>query len=103
MGSPILSMLSPALTSHAGFFTLRPMAKPALRRGLGALLGGATPTAKPALPPAPTDTQPSLASTPAGAPGEQVMRVPLDRVRACPFQPRKEFPAETLQELADSM
>jgi len=35
--------------------------------------------------------------------GEQVQRVALDRVRACPFQPRKEFTAETLQELADSI
>jgi ParB family chromosome partitioning protein len=32
-----------------------------------------------------------------------VRRVALDRVRPCPFQPRKEFAAEALQELADSI
>ena len=30
-------------------------------------------------------------------------QVALDRVRPCAFQPRKEFSAETLQELADSI
>ncbi len=29
--------------------------------------------------------------------------VPLGRIRPCPFQPRKDFPPETLQELADSI
>jgi ParB family chromosome partitioning protein len=32
-----------------------------------------------------------------------VQRVPLTRVRPCPFQPRKEFSAEALRELADSI
>src|SRR5436190_2681568 len=79
------------------------MAKPALGRGLGALLGGATPTAKPALPAALTAPLPSTEAGPVPARGEQVQRVALDRVRACPFQPRKEFAAEGLQELADSI
>ena len=34
---------------------------------------------------------------------ERVQRVPLERVRPCPFQPRKEFTQEALQELADSI
>jgi len=37
------------------------------------------------------------------APGEQVQQIALDRIRPCPFQPRKEFAAEALQELADSI
>jgi ParB family chromosome partitioning protein len=31
------------------------------------------------------------------------MRVPLNWVRPCPLQPRKDFPADTLRELADSI
>ena len=76
------------------------MAKPALGRGLGALLGGSpvlTPTA-----PAPA-VQPPTAPLPVPDPGERVQRVPLDRIRPCPLQPRKDFPAESLQELADSI
>jgi len=93
------------------------MAKPALGRGLGALLGGANPTAKG---PAPlTDqTHPSgstgvnVESRAAAAgislaapvlPGEAVRRVALSNVHPCPFQPRKEFPPEALRELADSI
>ena len=34
---------------------------------------------------------------------ERVQRVPLDRIRPCPFQPRKDFSPETLRELADSI
>ncbi len=78
------------------------MAKPALGRGLGALLGGSpvlTPTA-----PAPA-VQPSVTPAPAPAPDtrERVQRVPLNRIRPCPFQPRKDFSTESLQELADSI
>jgi ParB family chromosome partitioning protein len=74
------------------------MAKPALGRGLGALLGGA-PIAKPQAPaPAsPTAPVPPIDSQ------ERVQRVPLSRVHPCPFQPRKDFSAETLRELADSI
>ena len=76
------------------------MAKPALGRGLGALLGG-NPIAKPPVPAA-VSTSVSEAPLPAEA-GERVLRVPLSRVHPCPFQPRKDFPAETLRELADSI
>ncbi|HPU55384.1 MAG TPA: ParB/RepB/Spo0J family partition protein [Verrucomicrobiota bacterium] len=34
---------------------------------------------------------------------ERVQRVPLDRIRPCPFQPRKDFPHDALAELADSI
>jgi ParB family chromosome partitioning protein len=37
------------------------------------------------------------------APGERLHRVPLSQIRACPFQPRKDFSAESLRELADSI
>jgi ParB family chromosome partitioning protein len=76
------------------------MAKPALGRGLGALLGG-NPVAKPPVP-GPTSTT-VQGSAPAADTRERVQRVPLDRIRPCPFQPRKEFSAETLRELADSI
>jgi ParB family chromosome partitioning protein len=77
------------------------MAKPGLGRGLGALLGG-SPVAKP------PGTVPAITTTiPAAAPvldtRERVHRIPLARIRACPFQPRKEFSAEALRELADSI
>jgi ParB family transcriptional regulator, chromosome partitioning protein len=79
------------------------MAKPALGRGLGALLGG-SPVLTPTAPPAPV-VQPPPAPPPAPAPDtrERVQRVPLDRIRPCPLQPRKDFPAESLRELADSI
>ncbi len=70
------------------------MAKPALGRGLGALLGGDS-IAKPPSPAPP--------STAARVPGEQIQQAPLERIHPCPFQPRKEFAPETLRELADSI
>jgi len=76
------------------------MAKPALGRGLGALLGE-SPTAKP------PGTVPASITVPAAEPAtdnrERVQRVPLGRIRPCPFQPRKDFSPETLRELADSI
>jgi ParB family chromosome partitioning protein len=74
------------------------MAKPALGRGLGALLGGAP--ANMALPPAGYSSAPA---EPSAAKGEAVRHVPLDRVRPSPFQPRKEFNKEALDELAESI
>ncbi len=72
------------------------MAKPALGRGLGALLGD-SPIAKPPI----SSIVPGAAS-PADS-GERVQRVALDRIRPCPFQPRKDFSPEALRELADSI
>jgi len=77
------------------------MAKPALGRGLGALLGG-----NPVLTPAPAAPAPAAPPpVPPAAPDtrERVQRVPLDRIRPCPLQPRKDFSVETLRELADSI
>ena len=77
------------------------MAKPALGRGLGALLGGNAPVVRPPASPA------HLLATALAAPvvdhRERVQKVPLTRIRPCPFQPRKDFSAESLRELADSI
>jgi ParB family transcriptional regulator, chromosome partitioning protein len=78
------------------------MAKPALGRGLGALLGGAPAAAKPPQP-GPPASVPVATTAPAIDVRERVQRVPLDRIRPCAFQPRKDFPPEALRELADSI
>jgi ParB family chromosome partitioning protein len=78
------------------------MAKPALGRGLGALLGGAPAAAKPPSPAA-TATSPAAVSAPEIDPRERIQRVALGRIRPCPFQPRKDFTPDTLRELADSI
>ena len=70
------------------------MAKPVLGRGLDALLRGADAAGKPAFP----------APRPSAEDGrDQVLRVPVTKVRPCPLQPRKDFSQESLQELADSI
>jgi len=74
------------------------MAKPALGRGLGALLGGDSI----AQPPSPTPP-PTAAQAAASDPRARVQQAPLQRIHPCPFQPRKEFSPETLRELADSI
>ena len=72
------------------------MSKPALGRGLGALLAGS--------PPAPARTL-----TPGADPvsqtdsDERVRRVPLAKIRPSPLQPRKSFSDDALRELADSI
>ncbi len=75
------------------------MAKPALGRGLGALLGG-NPLVQPA--PAPAIQQTAI---PISAPDnrERVLQVPLDKIRPSALQPRKQFSEESLRELADSI
>jgi len=80
------------------------MAKPALGRGLGALLGGTPIIAQPASAPAATTPVPaSPAPAPALDPRDRVQRIKLERLRPCPLQPRKDFSAEALRELADSI
>lgn len=84
----------------------RRMARPALGRGLGALLGGSPAVPNATIPPgaplAPASALPAPA--PASTPtGEGLRRVPLAKLRPCPFQPRKEFSADALRELADSI
>src|SRR5438874_5952811 len=75
------------------------MAKPALGRGLGALLGGSPPAAKPF--PAPVEL--ASATGPCFETRERVERVALTRIRPCPLQPRKSFSHEALRELCDSI
>lgn len=81
------------------------MSKPALGRGLGALLGGGAKPAAPASQPPASSAVPTApaaaAATP--APGSVVRKVPRDAIRPSPLQPRKDFTAESLAELADSI
>ena len=69
------------------------MAKPALGRGLGALLGESQ--NRPAATPTPARSETST--------GETVQQVPVARIQRSPLQPRKDFPPESLKELADSI
>lgn len=75
------------------------MAKPALGRGLGALLGATPAAARPL----PAPVEPAPAAPAAGAAFERVERVALTRIRPCPLQPRKDFSESALAELADSI
>lgn len=75
------------------------MSKPALGRGLGALLSGSPPITNPA----PAATLPAAAPVAPPDARDRVQRVPLNRIRASAMQPRKEFSAEALRELADSI
>ena len=79
------------------------MAKPALGRGLAALLGGAPAVGKAPPEPPVTVAVPAPAANPSVDPRDRVERVPLDRIRPCPLQPRKDFAPESLRELADSI
>ncbi|MCX6863127.1 MAG: chromosome partitioning protein, partial [Verrucomicrobia bacterium] len=89
------------------------MSKPALGRGLGALMGGGikSPFAAPSAPGAPAGgaaQAPSPVPLPAPAPappppGSLVRKISRDRIRPSALQPRKEFPQESLAELADSI
>jgi ParB family chromosome partitioning protein len=67
------------------------MAKPILGRGLSGLLGGGP--AVPVQPDAPEG----------GAVSEAVQKVPVAKVRSSSLQPRQDFSAEALRELADSI
>lgn len=78
------------------FFHSLFMAKPVLGRGLSALLGNSDPTG-------PINTPPVPVVPEEPQDGESVRRVPIDRVRPCPFQPRKDFTEESILELAESI
>jgi ParB family transcriptional regulator, chromosome partitioning protein len=87
------------------------MSKPALGRGLGALLGGIPVISNPA-PVAPSPTPPTHvippppmahAIAPAPSSRDQVRRVAVTQIRPCALQPRKDFSTESLRELADSI
>ena len=73
------------------------MSKPALGRGLGALLSGSPPITTP-----PTTAPVSTPAAPLDS-RDRVQRVPLNKIRPTAMQPRKEFSAEALKELADSI
>jgi ParB family chromosome partitioning protein len=91
------------------------MAKPVLGRGLSALLSGVTSSKQSANvfqgPPAASSASESSAASAAATPvaaaipdtREHVEKVAVERVHPCPFQPRKDFSQESLQELADSI
>jgi ParB family transcriptional regulator, chromosome partitioning protein len=76
------------------------MSKPALGRGLGALLGAAPPPKPPAHP---APVEPSPAAAPAEDNRERVLRIPIERIKPSPLQPRKDFTPEALQDLAASI
>jgi len=76
------------------------MSKSALGRGLGALLSSPTTAVKT---PIPVAIPVAPLAAPAPDSRERVQRAPLSRIRPCPLQPRKDFPEETLRELADSI
>jgi ParB family chromosome partitioning protein len=69
-----------------------------LGRGLSALLGGVGAPARAAENVFQAPSPPAVTES-----GEQVRRTPVARVRPCPLQPRKDFSAESLRELADSI
>lgn len=102
--SPSRKIDIPRLVPHS-----RLMVKPALGRGLGALLGGAgamkpapaSPSpAAPAAEAAPAQAAPAPVQTPAG---EVIRKIPLSEVHPCSFQPRKDFAPEAIQDLAASI
>jgi ParB family transcriptional regulator, chromosome partitioning protein len=75
------------------------MAKPALGRGLGALIGAPPAAARTTITAAAT----AAATAPVPDSREHVQRVPLAGIRPCHLQPRKDFAPEALRELADSI
>ena len=78
------------------------MSKSALGRGLGALLGTPSRPGSPAPASSNPNVTPGETAVPAEA-REHVLRVKLDRIKPSPLQPRKDFTAEALQELAASI
>lgn len=70
------------------------MAKSALGKGLGALIG----TRPAPIAPAAASAEPGTTDS-----GEKVQQVPITSIVASPLQPRTEFAPEALQELVDSI
>jgi ParB family transcriptional regulator, chromosome partitioning protein len=79
------------------------MAKPALGRGLGALLGGNPPLTQSTPAPSIQPVVATIAPPPAPDNRERVQRVALNKIRPSALQPRKQFSDESLRELADSI
>lgn len=78
------------------------MSKPALGRGLGALLGGAPKPGGTATPAATATSAGAIPTYPTPSPTGP-RRVPIEAIHPCAFQPRKDFSEESLKELADSI
>jgi ParB family transcriptional regulator, chromosome partitioning protein len=70
------------------------MSKPALGRGLGALLGGGASAPKSAAPKPPENPS---------APATGLRRISVTQIQPSPFQPRRDFPETALRELAESI
>jgi len=81
------------------------MAKPALGRGLGALLGSSPAASSPSVSSdaSTRDVSPAGFGGAAAAAGDPVLRVPVHLIRPNPLQPRQEFSPEALEELAESI
>src|SRR5687767_11026482 len=100
--------LSPRYNSRIFLFPnvvclmLSPMAKPVLGRGLSALLGGVSSTPKTS-PFSSAPAQTSAPPAPIANTRERIQQIAVQRVRPCPFQPRKDFSEEAIRELADSI
>lgn len=81
--------------------------KPALGRGLSALLESAAPTVKEAVAAAPVNVaavkQPVQENAEVGNVAGPISIVSISQIDANPFQPRQEFDKEALQELAQSI
>ncbi len=75
--------------------------KPALGRGLGALISnpGEAPRNRPAFAPKPEADEPEVVGNMAGS----IALIPIANIEANPDQPREDFDADRLQELADSI
>ena len=82
--------------------TLAAMSKPALGRGLGALLGGGGRPANPVSPQLPSSESATSAGVlPMTVSGPR--QIPVGQIQPSPLQPRRDFTPESLQELADSI
>lgn len=77
------------------------MAKPALGRGLGALMGGSS--TKPASAPLSSAGAPAAGPEIQPVPGERIHKLAISRIKPGTLQPRKQFNEESLNELADSI
>src|SRR5688572_3404033 len=97
------SRLIPKIDNTHPVLHSSPMAKPALGRGLGALMGGSVGKAPISTPSTSAPATAAPAPAPAKPTGEQVQRIPVTRIVPCPFQPRKDFTEDSIKELADSI
>ncbi|WP_295584219.1 ParB/RepB/Spo0J family partition protein [uncultured Lamprocystis sp.] len=77
-----------------------PQKKRGLGRGLDALLGA---TRLPPVSVAPLSTERPSPVDPASPIGERITRLPLEQIQRGRYQPRRDFDADALRELADSI